>query len=230
MSQFSIIKNQLSDEQRVFIWHKKIKQLRYANFDGFVFYYSKYQNICKMCEESEWWSAEKIEHTPPAVVKKWIEENHKDFEVNVKNLSKFLRLKKDDSYIEKADYLTIFWNENFQCILTMMMLELIPNFLSGIFRNGLRDHFEQIAVCWLSDDFPENLPDYLEKLVDLGIESYLDDFVDFFSENHGMVAIDEFLALLVRAYAQPFSSVELEANDQKDDGGIEADFSNDISP
>ena len=198
---FTITPNRLGNDARRAIWSKGFPT---GMQTGFHVYFSdaKPDNICSLCLNNDWWQDSAITYTPSLQIQDWIEENYPDLAEDMKCLAKFLFLARDDSFHKRADYVTHLWNERGDRLIQLMYLEYMPQFLGEVFGGVVsREILDTIGICCLSADFPNNLPDSLSHLAELGIDSDVQGFTFWLNHNHGIGwSIDEFLGLLLRSF------------------------------
>lgn len=199
---FTITPNRLDNDARRAIWSKGFPT---GMQTGFHVYFSdaKPDNICSLCLNNDWWQDDAIAYMPSTQIQDWIQENYPDLAEDMKCLAKFIFLTKDDSFHKRADYVTRLWEERGGKLLQLVYLEYIPQFLGEVLRGtGSREVIDTIGICWLSSEFPRNLPDGLSRLVEFGIENDMQGFTSWLNHSYGIAwAIDEFLGLLLRSFA-----------------------------
>lgn len=198
---FTITPRRLDDDARRAIWSKGFPA---GMQTGFHIYFgdAKPDNIGALCLDNDWWEAGDIEYSPSPLIKDWIADNYPELGEDMKCLAKFLFLTRGDSYHKRADYVTRLWEEQGDKLIQLMYLEYIPRFLARVIPGVVsRDILDTIGICWLSSDFPNNLPASLARLAALGIDNDMQEFTFWLDHQYGIGwAIDEFLGLLLRSF------------------------------
>lgn len=198
---FTITPNRLDNDARRAIWSKGFPA---GMQTGFHVYFSdaKPDNICSLCLNNDWWQEDAIAYTPSTQIQNWIQENYPELAEDMKCLAKFIFLTKYDSFHKRADYVTLLWEERGDKLLQLVCLEYMPQFLGEVLRGaGSKEVIDTIGICWLSSDFPSNLPDGLSRLAELGIDDDMQGFTSWLNHRYGMAwSIDEFLGLLLRSF------------------------------
>lgn len=192
---FTFDSRRLTEEQRRAIWSEG-----FPNWcvNGFDVYFGRMQkeNILFMSRNSGWWSGS-YKYVPSRFLKKWIDKNYPEFEVDMRNLAEIMVLEKDD-YGLCADYLTFLYREKGSKIRTLAAAEFLNNYLEMDFPNVSRPFAEEIGVLMMEDSWPNNLrQDLLEK----GFESDVAGFWNILA-----TSVDEFLGLAVRCYRENINS------------------------
>lgn len=198
---FTITPNRLDNDARRAIWSKGFPTGMQTGFHVY-FANAKPDNICSLCLNDSWRQDETIVYTPSPRIQEWIHENYPDLAENMKCLAKFILLARDDSFHKRADYVTHFWNERGDRLIKLVYLEYMPQFLEEVLHGtGSQEVIDTISICWLSPEFPNNLPNGLSRLAKLGIDNDIQGFTLWLNHKYGIAwAIDEFLGLLLRSF------------------------------
>lgn len=222
---FTITHTALTQEQRITFWEAGFQAGEHTGFD--VYYNGlKKDNICALSIKDQWWEESIVTHSESDIARNWLDHHYPEREQDIKNLSEYLALTRDKEQIERSDYLTCLWKERGEALYLIAKYKYGNDLLKEkyIDRNLESRVREVFVVEWLTPGFFGKLPNSLVDFYHEVVKDELNEFPWWVEEKHGTMAaaVDDLLALLVRAHGKNPDSDEEKTGDDKpnDDGGL----------